>query len=233
MNVGRIGRRLKMLIDQIRSGGTDEALVDLRRWVSSETHAIGFKRELAIQPNPPHALVALTAQSIDEGLAPRIFDVDGLSPIDQLYLDRRKNMFVAGFRGGWCAVDPDGNPAYVQWLIPGADSEQVHDFFGDLFPPLDEDTLIIEGAWIPPAFRKQKVMGEGLALVTQAAADATPGSRYAVAFVTQDNRGAAFGTRSAGYEVFMKRTQRWRFGRLTTTFAEATEADFAIFAPQT
>lgn len=221
-----------MLVDQVRSGGKDEALADLRRWASSETHAIGFKRVLDVEPDPPASLVALTAQPIDAALAPKIFDVEGLSPIDQLYLDRRKNMFVAGFRGGWCAVDPDGNPAYVQWLIPGADSDKVRDFFGELFPPLDEDTLFIEGAWIPPAFRKLKVMGAGLALVTQAAADETPGSQYAVAFVTEDNRGAAFGTRSAGYEVFMKRTERWRLGRLTTTFVEATEADFATFAPR-
>lgn len=230
MIASRLARRSKMLIDQVRSGGKDEALADLRRWASSETHAIGFKRVLEIEPSPPASLVALTARPIDDAMAPKIFDVEDLSPIDQLYLDRRKNMFVAGFRGGWCAVDAEGNPAYVQWLIPGADGVQVRDFFGELFPPLDEDTLFIEGAWIPPAFRKQKVMAEGLALVTQAAAEATPGSRYAVAFVTEDNRGAAFGTRAAGYEVFMKRTERWRLGRLTTTFVGATEDDFAIFA---
>jgi len=232
MTISRTARRAKMLIDQVRSGGKDEAMADLRRWANSETHAVGLRRVLEIEPDPPKSLVPLTAKPIDATTAPRIFDVEGLSPIDQLYLDRRQNMYDAGFRGGWCAVDPEGNPAYVQWLIPGADGPKVRAFFGDLFPPLDEDTLFIEGAWIPPMFRKQKVMSEGLALVTRAAADATPGSRFAVAFVTEDNRGAAFGTRAAGYDVFMKRTERWRMGRLTTTFGPATEDDFAIFAPR-
>lgn len=222
-----------MLVDQVRTGGKDEAVADLKRWTNSEVHAIGLRRVLEVEPETPKSLVALTAQPIDAAMAEKIFDVEGLSPIDQLYLDRRRNIFEAGFRGGWCAIDPDGNPAYVQWLIPGADGAKVHDFFGNLFPPLDEDTLFIEGAWIPPMFRKQKVMSEGLALVTRAAAESTPGSRYAVAFVTEDNRGAAFGTRAAGYDVFMKRTEQWRMGRLTTTFVDATEDDFAIFSPTT
>lgn len=220
-----------MLVDQLVSGGRDEVIADLRRWAWSENHSVGFRRDLLVEPDPPKSLIPLAAVPIDEQLAKRIFEVDGLSPIDQLYLDRRRNIYNAGFDGGWCAVDAEGNPAYVQWLIPGAQAAKVHSFFPDLFPTLDSDTLFIEGAWIPPAFRKQKVMGEGLAKVTHAAAGATAGSRYAVAFVADDNRGAAFGTRSAGYEVFMKRTQRWRLGRSTTTFQPATEADFALFTP--
>lgn len=229
MSGQRLVRRTKMLVDQLRSGGRDEVVADLRRWIWSEQHAIGFRRDLAVEPDPPRSLVALSARRIDAELAPKIFDIEGLSAIDQLYLDRRRNIYAAGFGGGWCAVDADGRPAYVQWLIPGAEAREVHAFFPGLFPKLDEDTLFIEGAWIPPEFRKQKVMGEGLAIVTKAAAEATPGSQFAVAFVADNNKGAAFGTRSAGYEVFMQRTQRWRFGRCTTTFAPTTEADVALF----
>lgn len=229
MNVRRFLRRGRMLISQVRSGGVQDAKADLARWAWSENHAIGLRRELAVEPSPPPSKVPLSVRPIDETIAPRIFDVEGLSPIDRHYLERRRNIYDAGFRGGWCTVDDAGEPAYVQWMIPGADAAQVHEFFPSLFPQLDEDTLFVEGAWIPPAFRKQKVMAEALAQVTRAAADATPGSRFAVAFVAEENRGAAMGTRAAGYAVFMKRTERWRLGRRVTTFAAATEADFEIF----
>lgn len=227
--IDRLTRRTKMLVDELRAGGGKEIAADIRRWTWSEALAVGFRCDLSVSASPPPAEVSLCAQPIDDALAAKIFGVTGLSSHDQLFLDRRHNIWNAGFSGGWAAVDPDGEPAYVQWLIPPTEAAKVRTFFGPIFPELPPDTLLVEGAWIPPAFRRRKVMGEGLALVTVAAGEHTPGSRFAVCFPAADNRGACFGTRSAGYEVFNKRTERWRLARRRTYFEAATEADFEIF----
>lgn len=226
----RLVRRGRMLVHEVRSGDADRAVADLRRWAWSEAEAVGFRFDArAEHVAPPPALVDLVARPLDDQLAERVFDFEGLGSADRLYLERRQNIHRSGLPGGWVAVDPDGNPAYLQWLIPAMHAAQIGEFFGPIFGAIASDTLLVEGAWIPPAFRKQKVMGAGLALVTEAALAASPEARYAVCYPAADNRGAVLGTRSAGYEVFEKRTEQWRLGRRSFHFAPATESDFAVF----
>lgn len=227
--IDRLVRRGRLLVDEVRAGGAKAAATDVRGWIWSEREAIGFRFDATRPGDPPKAKVELAARPLDADIAPLVFNVPHLSPTDQLFLDRRRNIFEAGFDGGWVAVDPDGQPAYLQWLIPSHQTEKIREFFGPIFPRFDAETLLVEGAWIPPDFRRLKVMGEGLALVSEAATAAN-GARYAQCYPAADNKGAALGTRSAGYEVVEKRIERWRLARRTVEFAPANESDFSVFS---
>jgi hypothetical protein len=221
------------MVGQLRRGEGKDVLADLRRFAWSEAEAVGLRFTYGTPTNPPPADVPLTPVPLDAALAAKVFDMTDLSPMDRHYLERRAAMWEAGFGGGWVAVDDHGEPVYLQWLIPPGEHELIKSFFGPLFPDFDGDTLLVEGAWIPPSFRKRHVMAEGLALVTEAAGKCSgPEIRYAQCYPAADNRGAVLGTRSSGYEVNQKRIERWRFGRCTVTFEPACESDFAAFAPR-
>jgi hypothetical protein len=233
VSLSRLARCAGLLVDQVRTGGAKEAFGDVSRWAWSEDLAVGLQFDFGSDvADPPSSLVPLTAQLLTDELAPNVFDLTGLNSSDRLYLERRRSIWEAGFDGGWLAVDPEGEPAYLQWLIPGHQHEKVREFFGPIFGDVSADTLVVEGAWVPPAFRKQKVMPAGLQAVTLAAGEANPDANFALCYPAANNRGAVLGTRSSGYAVVAKRTETWRIGRRSFTFEPSDESGFSVFDPR-
>lgn len=218
-----------MLAKQLQNGDIKGVRGDLEQWMWSENYYCGLRRERSRGFTPKPADVELTARPLDEELAPKVFNFDGMGERDATYLERRRRIWEAGFQNGFVAVDPEGEPAYLQWLIPPSQNDMVADFFGPLFP-LDDTTLVVEGAWIPPAFRKANVMGEGLYKVTEAAFEASPEATAALCFPELKNKGAVRGSASGGYDIALLRTDTWRLGRRKSTFSDfsAEEANKRI-----
>ncbi len=232
--MSRVSSRLKVVADQIRAGEIDNVTTDVVGWMNSSTDSVGFRRDFTkTYDRHTKADVELRAVALDESLAEVLFDTDGLKDRDKQFLDRRCRLWKEGFTGAYVAVDPDNQPAYLQWFIPHTQAPKVKAYWGPLFPEFGADTLIVEGAWIPPAFRKKNVMGEGLWLTSEAAkANSSDVVRYAMCYPEATNKGAVLGTYSGGYDVFQKRTETWKFGRRSVKFTPATEADFDVFTQQ-
>ncbi len=229
--MSRVLNRLKVLADQVKAGELDNVKADIAGWMNSSTESVGFRRDFTKTYNRhTKADIALTAVALNDALAERTFNTDGMKDRDKQFLDRRRAIWEEGFQGAYVAVDPDGEPAYLQWFIPHTQAAKVKSYWGPLFPDFGADTLIVEGAWIPPAFRKKNVMGEGLYLTSEAAKAGSPDVvRYATCYPEAANKGAVLGTHSGGYDVFEKRTETWKYGRRSVDFVPATEADFAVF----
>ena len=229
--MSRVGNRLKVMVDQVRAGEIDNVKADFAGWMNSSTDSVGFRRDYTkIYDRHAKADVELRAVALDEPLAKVLFDTTGMKDRDKQFLDRRRLLWDEGFKGAYVAVDPDNQPAYLQWFIPHTQASKVKAYWGPLFPDYGADTLIVEGAWIPPAFRKKNVMGEGLWLTSEAAKAASPEVvRYATCYPEAANKGAVLGTHSGGYDVFQKRTETWKYGRRSVEFVAATEADFSVF----
>lgn len=220
-----------MLGEQAKNRDVSGIKKDVQTWLWSEQRYCGLRRDLTKPYEPPAADVELRAVPIEE-VADKVFGVEGLSERDATYLERRRRIFDAGFKNGFVAVAPGDEPAYLQWLIPPSQNDMVADFFGPLFP-LDNDTLVVEGAWIPPAYRKANVFGQGLSLVTEAAAAASPEASSAVCFPELANKGAVRGSALGGYEISHLRTDTWRLGRRTVAFTDINADDVNRMVPGT
>ncbi len=221
--MSRITDRLAVVARQARSGDWQGATADVRRWLNSDTVSARMRRDFSIPFTPSPAEVPLTAVPLDAELATKLFDIE-VSPRDRVYLERRRSFWETGFEGGFVAVTDDGEPAYLQWLIPNHQRDLLTEYFGPLFPDLGPDGLIVEGAWVPPDFRKRKVMGEGLSLVSEAAA-AHFGAAFAICFPEAGNAGAVKGSQAGGYVIEGRRIDRWRFARRSVVFEPCTAAD--------
>lgn len=195
----------------IRSVGAAALFADLRRWMWSDDLAVGMMRDLTIQHTPPRARVEIEIVPLDQSLADGIFDPRGLDPVALGYVERRRALWESGIPGAYVAVDEDGDPCYVQWVIDGADTDLVRAHFGPIFPALDPDELLLEGAWATPRARGRRIMGEAMSRITEAGA--RPHHRCAITFVGVDNEPSIRGCRSAGFEVYICRTETWRLGR--------------------
>ncbi len=221
-------RHIRNLARQIAGGGLSTVQSDAKRWLYSDIEAIGFRRDYQRPcPPPPSAGVELTALPLDEPLASKLFEDGTVEGRDLLYLSRRRSMWEHGFLGGYVAVDPDGEPVFLQFYIPHSQQPLVREYWGPLFPELGPDSFLVEGAWVPPRYRRRGIMASAMHAVSEAAkADGPDSVRYGVTFAEVANRGATFGCRDAGFDIFQRRVETWRFGRLSVRFEQAIEADY-------
>ncbi len=227
--MSRAVERLGVLARQVGRGDISGAVGDVKGWVNSETVSYGFRHEFAkTYDEPSPSEVPLYVVPLDDDIAPRVFDVGGLNDRNRALLERRRTIWEAGFEGGHVAVTGDGDPAYLQWFIPPHQNDKVRDYWGPLFPDLNGDSALVEGAWVPPAYRKRNVMSQALAMMNEVVGKTSEkGVRYAIAFVQSDNRGAMVGTMGAGYDLYLTRTEHWRAGRRSVKFKD-TDPDTII-----
>lgn len=217
-------RRIRKAIDLTIKGDGALLRADARQWLHSDTESIGYRRDYSKPVSGPEPVLDLRIEPLDNALASALFDIPNLDSQNRLYLDRRKAMWDMGFSGGYVAVDADGRPAYLQFFIPHEQAELAHQHWGDLFPAFGPDTLLVEGAWVPPDYRGRRVMAQGMYMISEAAKANSPEQvRYADTYVDVGNRGAKAGCLEAGFSVFQRRVESWRFGRHTFRFEDAVE----------
>lgn len=221
-------RRTRNLVRRISQG--DGAIVagDLRRLLLSDTDTVGLRWDVDAQgTDRPEPLLDLRAVPLDDALAAKVFDLTGLKGRDRLYLERRRAIWERGFEGGYVAIDTSGRPAYLQFYIPSTQAQLVRSHWGKMFQKHGPGTVLTEGAWVVPEFRKRGLMAQGLDVTLRAVIARSGGAtRQAITYVYPDNRGALAGCRAAGYEVYQRRTETWRLGRQSFRFEAATEGDF-------
>ena len=124
--MSRALNRLKVIAQQVRDGEIDNVKADVADWMDSSTDSVGFRRDYTKQYDRHiKADVELHAVALDETLAEILFDTEGLKDRDRQFLDRRCAIWDEGFEGAYVAVDPDGQPAYLQWFIPHTQAPKV------------------------------------------------------------------------------------------------------------
>lgn len=219
--VSRRVQRLVMLAERIGRGDVAGAFNDLKRWSYSTTVAFGLRYDFSQTPaGQPDCELSFRVVPLTAELAARVFDTSGLGDSDRALLDRRRAIWDAGFEGGHVALADNGDPIYLQWVIPPRQAEKVRQYWGDLFDDLDDNTALVEGVWVPPRYRGRGIMAAASVAINQVSEP----FRYAVAFVADDNHAALRGFTSAGYQVHTVRTERWLGGRRTVQFKPADSA---------
>src|SRR2546422_7194479 len=89
----------------------------------------------------------------------------------------RSRILQSGLATCYVAIGPEGKPCYMQWLIPSSENDRVRTFFGNLYPQLGPDEVLLEGAYTPEAHRGQGIMASAMAQIAQQAAHS--GARWA------------------------------------------------------
>lgn len=95
-----------MLVQQVRSGDTSGAVADVRSWLWSENQFCGLTANFAEDFTPELSDLNFRAEVLDDSLAKKVFDPDGLDVRDATYLDRLRRIWEAGFENGFVAGSP-------------------------------------------------------------------------------------------------------------------------------
>src|SRR5258708_6464533 len=168
--------RVRDLLHLVLSGRMRRMWRALTSRFYSDSASLGLRRDLAIAfPEPPAKRpVQVRPLAPSDELSWLDVHEPGLSG-DQVYARLGQlRLLHAAIATCHVALDPDGQPCYMQWLIPAKENDRVRAFFGNLYPHLAPDEALLEGAYTPEAYRGQGIMACAIA---QIAARARPDGR--------------------------------------------------------
>jgi GNAT superfamily N-acetyltransferase len=212
-------QRVHAATQLLRTGEVGEIWKSGRdRW-RSETRAYGLKRDLAVRYPVPDAVIPITVRPLaDRDIAP-LLEVGAAKLDGEALRDRmvRLRMLEAGLTTCYVAVTGRDEPTYMQWLIGPEQNERVAALFGDRFPPLAPDEMLLEGAFTHEAWRGQKIMAAAMGRIIERAVD--HGARSVITFVAVDNIPSLKGCAKVGMTPYCQRTGTWRRFKYAASFA--------------
>lgn len=212
----RLRNRLTVVASLVRGGQLALVAAKLRRALWSERRFIGFRLDLRTAAATPASPVKFDLRPMEPG------DVGLLAgkPVSAEDAETRalmRSWIEGGLPGGYVAVLADGSPCYMQWLLRAADNDSIRAFFGNSLPQLHDGTVLLEGAYTPPRYRRMPIMPAAMARI--AALDREAGATRAIVFVSEDNASMIKATEWAGFVPEQIQTERRRMFRSFVTYS--------------
>jgi hypothetical protein len=212
------GYKLRKLFRIIRSGDVRFIYESVRRWVYSDAHALGLRIDLTRPSRPPPARLNLKVRPIEERDFPVFTNVDvpGLSREEVSLRTSAAALLRSDLQTCYVAVTEDDTPCYLQYLIGPSENEKVRKLFGDLFPPLQEDEVLLEFMFTAEAFRGSGVGPQAMTLLKAEASK--QGALWVLGFVSTSNVPALKAANWVGFEPYLIRKETYRLFRRRVTF---------------
>lgn len=198
------------------------------RW-DSEVLSYGLRRDLTIPFKAPEATVPIKLRPLVRADMPRILNAEapGISDESREELVTRRQMLEAGIARCYVAVTDDGRPCYMQWLISPKQNKRVQNYFKSIYPSLEQNEALLEGAFTPEEFRGQRIMPAAMAQLAEKGTEM--GARWVLTFVTHDNIPSLKGCKRSGFVPYLMRHEKWRHFRRRLTFTPLPEGSLYPF----
>jgi hypothetical protein len=191
--------------------------------IHSDYVCLGLRRDTSIPYSAPPAAIPITVRPLAPGDDLSLLDAvtPGLSG-DVAYTRLGvARLLQSGISTCFVAVGPDGKPCHLQWLITAKDNAKLRAEFGDLFPALEPDQAMIEGAYTPEAYQRLGVMAEATARVASHAP--ALGARWVIGFTEERNHPSLKAAKRAGFRPYLRRVESWRLFRRRISFTPLPE----------
>jgi GNAT superfamily N-acetyltransferase len=215
---------LRSAISFLKDSGRDpevmrHVLRAARGRIASEQRATGLRRDLTVPHTAPEARIAISIRPLEASDVPVILeaDRDRLTADERWERSVRRRILESGAGTCYVAADQDDEPTYVQWMFTAADNPLVQRNFDGIFPLLEPDTVLLEGAFTPERHRGKRIMSAAMSRIAELGTQ--HGARYAITFVGDDNAASLKGCARAGFQPYLARTQSWRLMRQDVRFA--------------
>jgi hypothetical protein len=192
------------------------------RWASSLS-SLGLRRDLQIPFVAPQASIPITVRPLVDGDVQKILNLDEADITDEGREERRTRlqMLDAGLATCYVAVTAEDEPCYMQWLIGPEQNDKVQAYFKGIFPRLEHEEALLEGAFTPEAYRGKRIMPCAMAQIAEKAVDF--GARWVITFVTHDNIPSLKGCQRSGFVPYLTRQESWNAFRHSVRFTPLPE----------
>ncbi|MFP3915045.1 MAG: hypothetical protein ACLFWM_09235, partial [Actinomycetota bacterium] len=174
---GRVLSRARRLWELLRRGEIVRAGKQVRKLIWSTTTEYAVRKDLSVPVEVEPARIPIRVRPLEPRDLDRLFDPRSGDSAVQLWRQRR--LLDAGIPGCWVAVDRQGDPCFMVWLVHPDQNEAMRQEFGAAIPPLEPDEVLMESGFTPQRYRSQRIGPEALSRILQTVG---PETRWAVAY---------------------------------------------------
>ncbi len=215
--MARLASEIGALVTLLRKGNLTTAADRIRRALHSDFIFLGLLRDLDVAFPAPSAPIELTIRPMRSDDLPLLLDSDaaGLSGEGRYQRLARRRLVEQEIPTCYVAATEDGTPCYMEWLVGPDENDRIQAVWGGFFPVLRPGEALLEGAFIPEAYRGRRIMPAAMARIAERAADL--GARWVITFVDEGNIASLKGCERAGFALYLRRRVTWRWFRRSIT----------------
>jgi len=188
-------------------------------YLYSNSVAFGLRRDIKKPFSNPDARIPISIRPIRHGDIEQLTADKELNNNNPRLVANQKALVEEGIKDCFVAVTQDDTPAYMQCLIHNNDNDKIQHHFGNIFPILNDDEALLEGAFMSPDFRGQRIMPAAMSRIA-AKARQMEDIRWVLTFVTTDNIPSLKGCMRSGFEPYVLRREKCVLFTRTVTFEE-------------
>jgi len=193
-------------INKLIKGGQFNLIWDaFARRIYSEELAFGFKKDLSIPGQKPRALKKISTRVFNSG--------------DELYFsDNSNDRLIFEFQTCYVGIIEEDIPCSRLWLIDASQNEKLKNIWGDNFPPLNSDEVLLENVFTRPKYRGLGIMPSFLYQIAEKGK--AQGAKYAITFGSVNNTNTSRSFHYAGFHPYVLRKVKWSFFNKTISYLE-------------
>ena len=201
-------------VTHLRKLGASAVASELQTRVASRGVEFGLKCDLAHLPGVKPAKVPLTLQAYPGAFDGFDAELERATGADYGRTLRRKRLQQHGVRTMHAALDAEGTPVYVQWLVTAGDKPALDQEDAGYWPPLADDQVLLEFAYTFLPFRGLGIMADAMSQLLHVAA--ATGAASAFTYVRSDNIASLRGCAKVGFDADHVKTVAMRLGARRT-----------------
>jgi RimJ/RimL family protein N-acetyltransferase len=184
----------------------------------SETRIVILRRDLTEPPPRAKLPIAFSIRPYQPGDARSLFDPRAVDEARERLV--RERWMRRGMARCYVATLADDRAVFMQWLCTPADNRALRSNFPSDRLEVEPNTVLLEGAYTPPRYRRLPVMPAAMARIAERGRDF--GARYAVVCVEENNRSMLRAAQWAGFTPWRVKRIRRRLLSCSFRYAEAS-----------
>ncbi|MFK7781975.1 GNAT family N-acetyltransferase [Psychroserpens sp.] len=202
-------KRLLIALKLLKQGTIKPVFIGVSKRIYSRTNFVGLEA-IPLKLN-------VTDSKIDISIRP--FESSDTNALNEEF--RHARLVEEQIPNCYVATNKENSTIYRQWLFTLTSQQQVLDYFGPVFPKLNEKEAIIEGVFTHPDYRGLRIMSSAMAKIIQQP-QYQKLSRV-IAFVEEENKASLKGFCRIGFTPYMIRKENWFLFRRKIDFVEISE----------
>ncbi|HLV38637.1 hypothetical protein [Xanthomarina sp.] len=183
--------KMALLPKLIKEGKTKYLWTSFLNRLYSKEIAFGFKRDLSVPYKKPRTLKPITIREFQED-------------DEVFFVDNSNNGLINNFYTCYVGITNENIPCARVWLIDSSQNKTLNHIWGDRFPQLKADEVLLENVFTVPKFRGMGVIPAFLYDVAEKSREL--GARYAITFGEVKNINTSRSYDYAGFSPYIVRT---------------------------
>ncbi len=175
------------------------------RRISSEELAMGFKKDLSIEHPEPRSLKKISTRVFNSG-------------DESFFTDNSIDPIIFQFQTCYVAITDDNIPCSRIWLIDPSQNKKLSAIWGNNFPQLNNDEVLLENVYTLPKYRGLGIMPSILHQIAERGK--LQGAKYAITFGSAHNTNTSRSFHYAGFQPYVLRKVKWFLFRKSINFQE-------------